>query len=151
MDRIEIISGGQTGVDRGALQAALDAGLPIGGWCPAGRRAEDGRIPDRFPLQETESTDYAVRTRRNVRDADGTLILAPDESLSGGTLLTEQEARLQSKPYLVLTEEWDSRRVSEFVRTHGIRRLNVAGPRESQAPGIQERARRFLTSVFTDG
>ena len=70
-----IVSGGQTGVDRAALDVGLAWGLPIGGWCPRGRTAEDGPIPARYPLRETESAKYDVRTRRNVRDSDGTLIL----------------------------------------------------------------------------
>ena len=71
----QIISGGQTGVDRAALDVALDAGLPCGGWCPRGRRAEDGPIVAQYPLMETDSPDYQMRTRRNVEDADATLIL----------------------------------------------------------------------------
>jgi hypothetical protein len=70
----EIISGGQTGVDRAALDVARDLGIPCGGWCPKGRRAEDGRIADRYPLQETSSSDYSVRTKSNVREPDGTLL-----------------------------------------------------------------------------
>lgn len=73
--RLRVISGGQTGVDRAALDVALELGLPCGGWCPAGRRAEDGPIPARYPLTETAGADYVERTRRNVVEADATLVL----------------------------------------------------------------------------
>ena len=84
-----IISGGQTGVDRGALDAALRLGIPCGGWCPAGRRAEDGRIDSRYPLRESNSADYSARTYQNVFAAEGTLIISP-QPLVKGTLLTRQ-------------------------------------------------------------
>ena len=71
---LKIISGGQTGADRGGLDAAMDLGIEHGGWCPKGRRAEDGRIPDRYTLEETTSTDYTVRTEKNVEWADGTVV-----------------------------------------------------------------------------
>src|SRR3989442_2721366 len=84
---VEIVSGGQTGVDRAALDTALALGLPCGGWCPRGRRAEDGPLPTRYPLRETPSSSYPERTVWNVRDSDGTLILHRGR-LSGGTALT---------------------------------------------------------------
>jgi predicted Rossmann fold nucleotide-binding protein DprA/Smf involved in DNA uptake len=93
----KIVSGGQTGVDRAALDIALALGIPCGGWCPRGRGAEDGVIPARYPLQETCSHDYAERTRRNVIDSDGTLILAIG-ALHGGTLLTAQLAEKAASP-----------------------------------------------------
>ncbi len=83
----KIISGGQTGVDRAALDVAIELELPCGGWCPRGRLAEDGTVPDRYPLQETRSAEYAERTERNVIDSDGTLIIAT-RPLTGGTALT---------------------------------------------------------------
>lgn len=88
----KLLSGGQTGVDRAALDAALALGIPCGGWCPQGRRAEDGQIPARYPLTETGSPGYRERTYLNVRDSDGTLILARG-ALSGGTTLTRRVAR----------------------------------------------------------
>src|SRR5262245_54833883 len=92
----KIISGGQSGVDRAALDVALELGIPCGGWCPKGRRAEDGPLPDRYPLDETQTSFYPERTRRNVRDSDGTLILA-DGAAKGGTALTIELAEQMQK------------------------------------------------------
>src|SRR5437660_8666127 len=97
----KLISGGQTGVDRAALDVALELGLPCGGWCPRGRKAEDGVIPDRYPLAETPSPSYRQRTRWNVRDSDGTLILVRGRP-TGGTALTLASARRLGKPVLVV-------------------------------------------------
>ena len=99
--RLWIVTGGQTGVDRATLDTALSLFLPVRGWCPKGRLAEDGVIPSVYPLQETTSTDYAVRTEWNVRDSDATLILAYG-SLTGGTKLTEELAQRYNRPSLVL-------------------------------------------------
>ena len=93
----KIVSGGQTGVDRAALDVAMSLGIPCGGWCPKGRKAEDGRIPDRYPLRETDSASYRKRTILNVADSDGTLILAVGE-LRGGTLATKRAASELRKP-----------------------------------------------------
>ena len=144
-----LISGGQTGVDRAALDAALAIGLPCGGWCPKGRRAEDGPIPDCYPLRETSSSAYLPRTRRNVRDADGTLVLTRGEA-RGGTALTIEFARRMRKPYLVsdLARRLRVRRVLEWAEDKGVRVLNVAGPRESENPGIYALAGRFLRRVL---
>lgn len=144
-----IVSGGQTGVDRAALDVARDWGLAIGGWCPRGRKAEDGRIPDQYPLRETESARYDVRTRRNVRDSDGTLILTQGDPV-GGTALTAAVAERTGKPWLVMDLDMhpDPRPVGDWLTLHRIEILNVAGPRESTAPGIAERSAAFLTAVF---
>src|SRR5690606_30676655 len=99
-DPVRVVSGGQTGVDRAALDAALRLGLPCGGWCPAGRWAEDGPIPERYPLRETESADPAERTARNVRDSDATLILSP-RPLRGGTAGTREVAERLGRPFHV--------------------------------------------------
>ncbi len=142
-----ILSGGQTGVDRAALDAAIELGLPHGGWCPRGRLSEDGRIPEKYHLKETLSPEYVVRTRLNVRDADGTLILYR-EPLEGGTALTWQLAVELEKPVLLV--ELGFPPVFEAFRLwlgeNAIRELNVAGPRESQRPGIYAEARRLLTA-----
>jgi hypothetical protein len=144
-----IISGGQTGVDRAALQVAIDLGISHGGWCPRGRRAEDGRIPDRFQLREVDSADYSVRTLRNIDDADGTLILHSGR-LTGGTALTETSARQQNKPLLLVDLDCDLNpiEVRQWIESHKIAMLNVAGPRESTSPGIYNRAMKFLRSVL---
>ncbi len=97
----KIVSGGQTGVDRAALDAAATLGLQRGGWCPRGRRAEDGVIPRHYPLQETDSPRYDVRTRRNVRDSDATLILHRG-TLRGGTRFTAEYCRQRRKPCLLV-------------------------------------------------
>ncbi|HUJ00645.1 MAG TPA: putative molybdenum carrier protein [Usitatibacter sp.] len=151
MPLIRILSGGQTGVDRAALDAALACGLAVGGWCPKGRRAEDGVIAERYPLVETPSKRYEQRTRWNVRDSDATLILALGE-LSGGSRLTADAARSAAKPLLVgRLDLYDTARVvEEFVEAHRVRTLNVAGPRESRWPGIHARAYALLRTVFAD-
>ncbi|HSS66535.1 MAG TPA: putative molybdenum carrier protein [Gammaproteobacteria bacterium] len=146
-----VVSGGQTGVDRAALDAAIHAGLDCGGWCPRGRRAEDGAIPHRYRLKETGSTDYRGRTRRNVTDSNGTLILVLGE-LSGGTELTRDLALAERKPLFVI--DLDSPRPSSevrgWIRDNHIRTLNVAGPRESQRPGIAVRAADYLSGLFSE-
>ena len=145
----KVISGGQTGVDRAALEVAEVLGLARGGWCPRGRKAEDGPIPAKFLLTETRSPQYAVRTRWNVRDSDGTLLLVPAEP-SGGSALTLAAARARGKPVLVvnLGDAPDAARTRRWLADHAIGTLNVAGPRESEHPGIQARAARFLRKVL---
>ena len=152
MNITTIISGGQTGADRAALDVALALGLACGGWCPKGRAAEDGPIDLRYPLRETAVADPAQRTRFNVRDADGTLILAPGE-LRGGTALTRQIAIELARPHLVIdpaqapaSEVCDAMR--RWINDHDIAVLNVAGPRESECPGIYGQARRLLTALL---
>ncbi len=148
--RIEkIVSGGQTGVDRGALDAAIALGIPHGGWCPLGRLAEDGRVPDRYALRECPSEDYAVRTERNVLDSDGTLVLSIGEP-SGGTALTCRLAREHGRALLLvdLTRPLGADAVRRWIEDGGIAVLNVAGPRESTHPGVQTRARDYLTDVL---
>lgn len=145
MNLQKIISGGQTGVDRGALDAAIRAGIPHGGWCPNGRRAEDGVIPSRYALAETDSTEYRLRTERNILESDGTLILATG-ALRGGTKLTARLAKAHGKPLLIVdlsaTDDIDP--ALAWISDASIRVLNVAGPRESQSPGITAQAADFV-------
>ena len=143
-----IVSGGQTGVDRGALDAAIALNISHGGWCPRGRLAEDGRIPDRYHLSETDSAEYWVRTEQNVIDSDGTLILYRGK-LSGGTQLTYQMTRKHGRPCLLvdLSEDCDVQAGRRWVAHHRIRVLNVAGPRESSAAGISLDAQNFLLAM----
>jgi len=145
----KIVSGGQTGVDRAALDVAIIARIPCGGWCPLGRKAGDGPLPLHYPLTETELADYAVRTEWNVRDSDGTLILAR-RPLTGGTALTDRLAQRWKRPCLVVDPHSVSNAelVAEWLRVNKIRVVNVAGPRESQQPGIYAAAVEFLGQVF---
>lgn len=145
----KIVSGGQTGVDRAALDVALERGLPCGGWCPQGRKAEDGPLAPRYPLKETPSAEYFQRTEWNVRDSDATLVLtrgAPTE----GTAFTIEFARKSEKPCLVLDllEAPSESAVRTWVKEHGVRVMNVAGSRESKCPGIYAQAVDFLRRVF---
>ena len=132
----KIVSGGQTGVDRAALDVALALGLAVGGGCPKGRRAEDGRIPERYPLTETPERNDPTRTRRNIEDADGTLILNLGK-LDGGTALTVAHARQIGKPCRVvaLEEGIEPAAFRAWLDEHRIAVLNVAGPRERQRSG----------------
>ena len=151
---MKIITGGQTGVDRAALDVALELGLPCGGWCPRGRRAEDGRIADRYPgLVETESADVSVRTELNVRDSDATLILTMG-SPTGGTEWTRRCAVKHWRPVLVIDlERLDvaeaARQATAWLETlpEPIR-LNVAGPRASKAPAIYDLARTLVGQLL---
>jgi hypothetical protein len=146
---VKIISGGQTGVDRAALDEALSNGVAVGGWCPAGRRAEDGRIPPHYPLDETPSSDHAVRTGWNVRDSDATLIFCSGEPASG-TALTAQAARLYDKPLLIVDPlSFQPTEVRDWLIEHRVERLNVAGPRESEAPGIYVDVRRAMLRLIS--
>jgi hypothetical protein len=143
-----IVSGGQTGVDRAALDAAMARGMEVGGWCPHGRPAEDGIIDPRYPLRETPSGQNAQRTEWNVRDSDGTLVLYRGEPDNGTSLTLDLAGRL-GKPYLVADLRGaDSDSVREWVRRHGLKVLNIAGPRESSSPGIYEEALRFVRKVL---
>ncbi len=145
----KIISGGQTGVDRAALDLALELGLPCGGWVPRGRRAEDGRIDDRYPMRETASAAYAVRTRRNVLDADATLILTRGAP-RGGTALTIEAAIAAGRSFRIvdLAAPDPPAALRCWLLETGVRVLNVAGPRESGAPGIYREAHRYLTAII---
>lgn len=141
LPNITIISGGQTGADRAALDFAIKNGIPHAGWCPRQRRAEDGVIPARYSLRETPSTHYSNRTARNIRDSDGTVVFSIKATITGGTRLTFELAKRLGKPVLHLSrDEAEAAAAGEklraFVEENRIRTLNVAGPRASQEPGI---------------
>ena len=146
------VSGGQTGVDRAALDAAIEVGIGCGGWCPYGRLAEDGTIPRRYPLKQTIGTDYFERTRRNVEDSNGTLIVALGE-LTGGTLATLNHAQRIDKPFQVIDLAKPNRErrlngIIEWLDFHRIKVLNVAGPRESENPGVYDDVRDLIARLL---
>ena len=147
-----LVSGGQTGVDRAALDVALALGIPCGGWCPRGRRAEDAPLSQRYPLNETPSGDYPQRTEWNVRDSDATLLLTPHPP-DGGTALTQELAEGMGRPLLAVDPHDLARvgEVREWLGERRVRTLNVAGPRESRAPGVYVAARRFLVALLERG
>lgn len=146
----KIISGGQTGADRAALGWAMAHNIPHGGWCPAGRRAEDGAIPDRYCLQETPGCNYEQRTKWNVRDSDATLIITLAADLAGGSLFTWEWARKINRPCLHVYpcnewREWSR----DFLETKPNGILNVAGPRASTTAGIEQFVHEVLSEMFT--
>ena len=146
---MRIVSGGQTGVDRGALDAAIALGIEHGGWCPRGRLAEDGPIPARYRLRETDSPDYPARTEQNVIDSDATLILCRGRP-SGGTELTLRLAQRHGRPHLVLDLDQSPQpeQLRRWLQQHRVKVVNVAGPRESQSPGIAAQASQFVLKAF---
>ncbi|WP_320169131.1 putative molybdenum carrier protein [Maridesulfovibrio sp.] len=146
-----IVSGGQTGVDRGALDAAIALGIPHRGWCPAGRKAEDGVIPACYNMQEMDDPHYWKRTGQNVLDSDGTLVF-PGNCKSKGTELTIRLAKQHGRPVAVVDPDSGcaAETVAAWIGAAKIRVLNVAGPRESGCPGISARTRKFLISLFSE-
>ncbi len=142
---MKIVSGGQTGVDRAALDVALELGIPCGGWCPSGRKSETGIIPARYPLKETPSEQYRQRTEWNVRDSDGTMVLTTGMP-EGGTALTIQFAQQYEKPCLVVDPAvpLNSKRVRTWIAENRIGILNIAGPRASEQPQAYALAAAFL-------
>jgi hypothetical protein len=150
---MRIVSGGQSGVDRAALDVAIALGLEYGGWVPQGGWAEDYDAPPgvlvRYPqLRETASADPAERTRLNVRDSDATLIIV--HAASTGTALTEALARELARPHLAVRPEDPAALSATRVWLAAVApaTLNVAGPRESEAPGVYERACRLLRALL---
>jgi hypothetical protein len=145
-----IISGGQTGADRAALDFAIAAGIPHGGWCPRGRRATDGPIPARYHLRETESAGYLSRTKQNVRDADATVVFTLAPAATGGSAKTLAFAVRVGKPCLHLTPDdpAPATRLRAFLARHGVRCLNVAGSREEKEPGLARWVQQTLAAAF---
>lgn len=146
---LQIVSGGQTGVDRAALDVAIHLQIPHGGWCPRGRLAEDGAIAAIYQLRETAEAEYAVRTERNVMDSQATLVLHYHD-LSGGTKLTVQLADRYRRPRMLvdLADPTEPERVVDWLVDNQVTVLNVAGPRESSVRGIGRLAEEFLFQVF---
>ncbi len=144
-----LVSGGQTGVDQGALDAAIALGIPHGGWCPRGRRSEAGPIAASYQLRECDSPAYSERTERNVVDSDGTLIVTCGPP-QGGTALTQRLAAAHGKPCLVIDVcqgEVDLDSIRSWLAEHAIRVLNVAGPRESNWPGAHDAAYSLIRAL----
>ena len=148
---IKIISGGQSGVDRVALDFALQYGILCGGWCPKGRKAEDGRIDEKYPLTETTDDNYDIRTKLNVEESDGTLIFfkkMPDK----GTLLTKEFANKINKPVLEINlsdnQKQNLQIVNTWLQDYNFKILNIAGPRESNSPGIYNDSLGFLEQLL---
>lgn len=149
----KIVSGGQTGVDRGALDAALDAGFGCGGWCPQGRMAEDGEIPARYVMDELVGSGYEKRTLQNVLDSDGTAILYFGV-LEGGTLQTKEYCVSHGKLVELIdasraTPDEAAARIGQFIRKNGISVLNIAGPRASKQPAAYDYARATIALVIS--
>ena len=148
-----IVSGGQTGADRAALDTARELGIETGGWVPLGRRAEDGRLPDRYPnMQETTTADPAVRTEHNVRDSDGTVVFSHGE-VFGGTKWTVRVSARLGRPVLRLdlaTQSVDAaaQRLLVWTAAHRIEVLNVAGPRGSEDGDIHAAVREVLRTAL---
>ncbi len=146
-----IVSGGQTGVDRAALDVAIDLGIGCGGWCPAGRLAEDGAISSEYPLKETPASEYAERTEWNIRDSDGTLVLTIGTP-TDGTHFTVFLAARMAKPCLIVdfNKDPDAEHVRNWIAENRINTLNVAGPRASKFPSIYDKAVEFLHNLFDE-
>jgi len=146
---MKIVSGGQTGVDRAGLDAALDCNIEAGGWCPEGRKAEDGKIADIYPLTELTNAGYRKRTLKNVQDSDGTVIIYFSR-LSGGTKLTVEFCTKEQKPHVLIdanqfSETQATQKIINFITDFKIQTLNVAGPRASN----EVRAYSYTKSVIT--
>jgi hypothetical protein len=148
---LKIISGGQVGVDRAALDAAIELGLPVGGWCLRGRLCEDGTVPEQYPLWETRSSELHVRTQRNVESSTATLVMTRGTP-TGGTRYAVEIASSMRRPLLVLDltrPDGDPvELVVSWLRDVQPRVLNVCGPREAGAPGIASESRRILADAL---
>ncbi len=151
--RVEkVISGGQTGADQAALDAAIELGIPYGGSIPLGRKTEAGGLPDKYRLRELSTSSYPKRTEQNAADSDGTLIISQG-SLDSGSEYAREMAEKQKRPWIHV----DTKRVSEeaavvliqsWIDGNHIKVLNVAGPRASRDPHIYSITRRILTALL---
>jgi len=147
-----ILSGGQTGADRAALDFAIKHHIPHGGWLPKGRKTEDGTLPEKYILQEMPTPDYSKRTKQNVLDSDGTLIVSHG-FLTGGSALTEFLAEEHNKPYLhidlnLLSMQEAAQIINQWIQSYKLKVLNVAGPRASKDPKIYQAIMNLLEKAF---
>ena len=152
MKALKIISGGQTGVDRAALDVAIEHRIECGGWCPAGRFDEFGKIPDRYPVQELPSGGFTERTLQNVKDSDGTVVVYPGE-LRGGIDQTVRFCVDLQRPHQLidaskLSTEGAAKLIADFIHENKIGILNVAGPRQSEWPEGYAYAARVLRAFL---
>lgn len=150
---IKIISGGQTGVDRAALDVAIELKIEIGGFCPKGRLAEDGIINENYPLSETKTNFYQERTRKNIDIADGVLIITINKELKGGTLLCYEYAKRKNKKVTIINlnenQAGNITKLKTWIDKNNIKTLNIAGNRESNSKGIYIVTKDFLLSYFS--
>jgi len=148
---MRILSGGQTGVDRAALDFALNNNIICGGWCPKERLAEDGRIPDKYPLQEATSKSYSWRTELNVRDSDATLVISSGK-IRNGTELTIKIATKLGKPVMIIDtnneEIFLEEKFNNWLAENNVEILNIAGPRESNSQGIYNKTIQILEKLL---
>jgi hypothetical protein len=146
-----IVSGGQTGADRAALDWAISHHVPHDGWCPKGRLAEDGPIPSVYTLRETGTPRYPERTEKNILESDGTVIFSMTDTVEGGTKLTMELVRRHRKPLLLISAEakrGHAAGLRRFIVEQGVKRLNVAGPRASKEPRVGEFVKQVLEEAF---
>jgi hypothetical protein len=146
-DGFMLVAGGQAGADRAGLDRAIGQGIGHGGWCPRGRKTEDGVLPDRYQLRETPAPGYLQRTGWNVRDSDATLIFTLDDGLNGGSKRTAAFADSLGKPWLHVRPGVHPKYVARFLVRHGVKTLNVGGKRESAAPGVGGLVRLVLSQA----
>ena len=149
----KIISGGQTGVDRAALDIAIELNIPHGGWIPKGRKTEDGILPDKYQLKEMPTTSYPKRTEKNILDSDGTLIICHGK-LTGGSALTRKMAKKHGRPWVhvdmdVFSVPDAARTIKSWIDQNNVRILNVAGSRASKDPEIYKTTVEILKTALT--
>jgi predicted Rossmann-fold nucleotide-binding protein len=148
---LRIISGGQTGVDRAALDFALENKIDCFGWCPKGRKAEDGVIPLSYPLKETDTTDYETRTLKNVDESEGLLVFI-DGGTDKGTVLAIDHAEKQNKPiyiiHLSMNVEDQETGIISLLENQKVTVVNIVGPHESSNPGIYKKTKKFLEELL---
>ena len=144
----KLVSGGQSGADRAALDWAIERKIECGGWCPKGRKTEDGTLEARYPLKETVSSSYLQRTEWNVRDSDATLIFTLTQELDGGSKRTLEFAQKHGRPFKHVYPGVKPESVVKFLQRVRPRVLNVAGKRESSAPGISAWVHDYLNGII---